>query len=236
MTLDLRPEIAQGLETLASAQGLSVEDYLQRLVARELPAPTADAPLSNESGMVWERGLLVYKTGNRLPSHVVDDAIRRLHDERSQHILGNRSLKRFFDSSALVPVFYADHEHHDASTSVYLTATKDDFCARRSLGELYATLTGLPVRPRITGPEAISVVDEIRERLSLVALTDGEYLSTLESASPAIIGSAFYDWLIAKCALKVGATTLITWNVKHFNRFGPDIAQLVRTPFEILER
>ena len=42
MTLDLRPEIAQGLETLASAQGLSVEDYLQRLVARELPM-TADA-------------------------------------------------------------------------------------------------------------------------------------------------------------------------------------------------
>lgn len=42
MTLDLRPEIAQGLETLASAQGLSVEDYLQRLVARELPT-MADA-------------------------------------------------------------------------------------------------------------------------------------------------------------------------------------------------
>ena len=42
MTLDLRPEIAQGLEALASAQGLSVEDYLQRHVARELPT-MADA-------------------------------------------------------------------------------------------------------------------------------------------------------------------------------------------------
>jgi len=143
-------------------------------------------------------------------------------------------LKRFFDSSALVPVFYADHERHDVSTSVYLTATKDDFCARRSLGEVYATLTGLPVRPRIKGPEAISVVDQIRERLSLVSLSDAEYLSALGSASPAIIGGAFYGWLIAKCALKVGATALITWNVRHFNRFGPEIAQLVRTPFEIL--
>jgi hypothetical protein len=38
MTLDLRPEIAEGLETLASAQGLSVEEYLQRLVAREVSA------------------------------------------------------------------------------------------------------------------------------------------------------------------------------------------------------
>ena len=42
MTLDLRPEIAQGLETLASAQGISVEAYLQRLVARELPSIMAE--------------------------------------------------------------------------------------------------------------------------------------------------------------------------------------------------
>jgi hypothetical protein len=42
--MDLRPEIAQGLETLASACGLSVEDYLQQLVARELPPTAADAP------------------------------------------------------------------------------------------------------------------------------------------------------------------------------------------------
>jgi hypothetical protein len=36
MTLHLRPEIASGLETLANAQGLSVEDYLKQLVEREL--------------------------------------------------------------------------------------------------------------------------------------------------------------------------------------------------------
>jgi len=140
----------------------------------------------------------------------------------------------FFDSSALVPVFYADHEHHEASAAVYLNGTKDDFCARRSLGEVYATLTGLPVRPRITGPNALSVVEQIRERLTLVSLSDGEYLSALDSASPAIIGNAFYDWLIAKCALKVGATNLITWNVKHFKRFGLEISGIVKTPLELL--
>lgn len=48
MTLDLRPEIAEGLATLASVQGLSVEDYLQRLVSRELPAPTSDVHDSSE--------------------------------------------------------------------------------------------------------------------------------------------------------------------------------------------
>jgi predicted nucleic acid-binding protein len=143
-------------------------------------------------------------------------------------------LNRFFDSSALVPVFYADHQHHEASAKVYLAATKDDFCARRSLGEVYTILTGLPVRPRITGPEAISVVGQIRERMTLVSLNDSEYLSALDSASPSVVGGAFYDWLIAQCAIKAGATSLITWNVKHFNRFGQEVASLVRTPLEIL--
>jgi hypothetical protein len=91
MIIDIRPDIAEGLEVLASSQGLSVEEYLDRLVARELPEPMPDAPSSHESGMVWENGLLVYKTGKPLPTHVVDDVIARIREERSQHILGNDS-------------------------------------------------------------------------------------------------------------------------------------------------
>jgi hypothetical protein len=52
-------------------------------------------------------------------------------------------LKRFFDSSVLVPVFYADHSQHASSTKIFLASGKDDFCALRTLGEVYATLTGL---------------------------------------------------------------------------------------------
>lgn len=85
----------------------------------------------------------------------------------------------------LVPVFYADHQHHEASAKVFLGAGKEDFCALRTLGEVYATLTGLPVRPRITGPEGIAIVNQIRERLSIVSLTEQEYISALEAASPA---------------------------------------------------
>jgi predicted nucleic acid-binding protein len=73
-------------------------------------------------------------------------------------------LKRFFDSSVLVPVFYADHPQHPSSTKLFLEAGKDDFCALRTLGEVYATLTGLPVRPRIAGPEGMRIVMQIRER------------------------------------------------------------------------
>jgi hypothetical protein len=90
MALHLRPDIEAGLTALASASGLSVEDYLRELVERELPAHTSVAN-SESPGMVWENGLLVYRTGKPLPTHVVDDAIRRSREERSQRLLGSRT-------------------------------------------------------------------------------------------------------------------------------------------------
>ena len=145
-------------------------------------------------------------------------------------------MKQFFDSSVLVPVFYADHPQHIPSTKMFLSAGKEDFCALRTLGEVYATLTGLPVRPRITGPEGLSIVKQITERLTIVALGEREYVSALESAaSGAIVGAAVYDALIAQCALKAGAETLLTWNVRDFTRLGSAIAKITKTPPELQE-
>jgi predicted nucleic acid-binding protein len=141
-------------------------------------------------------------------------------------------LKLFFDSSVLVSVFYADHPNHDASTRIFLTADKEDFCALHTVAEVYTTLTGLPVRPRITGPEGVAIVKQIRERLTLVSLSEQEYVATLESSSPTVVGNAAYDALIASCAVKAGARILLTWNIKHFMRLGPDVARIVKTPAE----
>ena len=91
MTLDVKPEVAAALEALASAQGLSVEDYLEQLVERELPPKPEDTALSEGSGMVRENGLFVYCTGRPLPLRVVDDAIRQVREERARHILGKHS-------------------------------------------------------------------------------------------------------------------------------------------------
>jgi hypothetical protein len=91
MTLDLRPEIAAALEALASAKGLSMEDYIQQLVEHELPFKLEDTTPSEASGMVWENGLFVYRTGRPLPLRAVDDAIRQVREERAQHILGKHS-------------------------------------------------------------------------------------------------------------------------------------------------
>ncbi len=81
MTLDLKPEIATGLSEIATSRGLSVEDYLEQVVERELSAFFDQSQSAQDSGMVWENGLFVYGAGTALPDHVVDDAINRSHQK-----------------------------------------------------------------------------------------------------------------------------------------------------------
>lgn len=146
-------------------------------------------------------------------------------------------MRRFFDSSVLIPVFYADHPEHASSTKLFLASGQEDFCALHTLGEVYATLTGLPLRPRISGPEGIAIVKQIRERLTPVTLDVQEYTKALDSASSgAIVGAAAYDALIAHCALKAKVDVLLTWNLRDFRRLGPAVARLVKTPSELQSR
>jgi len=91
MTLDIKPEIAAALESLASAKGLSVEDYLEQLLEKELSLkPEGPAPTEG-SGMVLENRILVYSTGRTVPLRAIDDAIRQVREERAQYILGKHS-------------------------------------------------------------------------------------------------------------------------------------------------
>jgi hypothetical protein len=49
-------------------------------------------------------------------------------------------------------------------------------------------------------------------------------------AAAGVTGGGIYDAVLGHCALKAGAGTIYTWNVKHFNRLGPEIARRVATP------
>ena len=77
VTLNLKPEVEAGLLAEAQASGMTLEDYLQHLVEKELSAKGTSTQATEESGMVWENGLYVYRTGRPLPTYVVDDAVRR---------------------------------------------------------------------------------------------------------------------------------------------------------------
>lgn len=74
-------------------------------------------------------------------------------------------------------------------------------------------------------------LENIRERLALIALTGEEYHATVEEAAEAgVIGGTIYDALIARCALKARADVVYTWNTRHFEQLGPAIAKRLRTP------
>jgi predicted nucleic acid-binding protein len=141
-------------------------------------------------------------------------------------------VKAFLDTSVLVATFYADHQHHPPSIDLFLRfGKKDACCGAHSLAEVYATLTGVPGKRRVSGDEAMLFLGDIRERLTLAAL-DGQEVFEMaeESAASGLAGGAIYDAILGHSALKPKAEVIYTWNPKDFLRLPPAIASRVTTP------
>ncbi len=138
----------------------------------------------------------------------------------------------FFDTSVLVPVFYGDHVHHTASLERFIQFDKSTgCCGAHSLAEVFATLTRMPGKHRISGEQAMLFIGSIRERLSIIALNGDEYADALEaSAALGIIGGNIYDAMLAHCAIKSQAETIYSWNSRHYMQCGPEVTRRLRTP------
>jgi predicted nucleic acid-binding protein len=141
-------------------------------------------------------------------------------------------VKAFLDTSVLVAVFYGDHVHHEASLALFLQFDRSTgCCGAHSLVEVYATLTRMPGRHRISGEQAMLFIGDVRERLSIVALDGNEYADALEtSASLGIVGGGIYDAVLAQCAVKAGAEAIYTWNIRHYALCGMGVAGILRRP------
>ncbi len=125
-----------------------------------------------------------------------------------------------------------DHEHHDASLKVFLDADrKQGCCGAHSLAEMYAALTRLPGKHRLSGDQVMLLLQNIRERLTIVSLGADEYYAVLEEmAAEGVAGGTVYDGLLARCALKAKAETIYSWNIKHFQQFGSEVTARLKTP------
>lgn len=88
ITLELRPELEAGFLAQADAVGVTPENYLSLLVERELSAQEIPDDPDEGSGMVWEDGLLVHRTGKPLPAYLALDPVGYFRDQRTRHILG----------------------------------------------------------------------------------------------------------------------------------------------------
>jgi predicted nucleic acid-binding protein len=141
-------------------------------------------------------------------------------------------MKGFFDTSVLVPLFYRDHVHHRPSQDLFIQFNQaTGGCGAHSLAEVYATLTRMPGKRRISGQQAMLFIGNIRERLSIIALNSEEYADSLQaSAVLGMVGGGIYDALLAHCALKAKAEAIYTWNMRHYTLCGREVVGRLRTP------
>ncbi len=90
-----------------------------------------------------------------------------------------------------------------------------------ALVEAYAVLTRLPAPHRLAGSDAIALLDSnFIGQGRVVALDASAYRALVRQApGDGITGGRTYDAVIAACALKGKATTLLTLNERHFVQF-----------------
>jgi predicted nucleic acid-binding protein len=135
-------------------------------------------------------------------------------------------MKEFFDTSVLIGAFWRGHPHHEATLKLLSAANKrKSACAMHTLADVYATMTALPVKDVIPPDQAPLFVQEVRDRLTVVTLTEKEQAAALHFTSGRI-----YDALLLRCAAKVKAEAIYTWNLKHFRAINPALADRIHTP------
>jgi predicted nucleic acid-binding protein len=92
-------------------------------------------------------------------------------------------------------------------------------------------MTALPVKDIIPPDQALLFVLEVRDRFTVVTLNVGEYYDTIRQAADRGFASGrIYDALLLRCAAKVEAEVIYTWNVKHFKAIDPSQAHKIQNP------
>jgi predicted nucleic acid-binding protein len=141
-------------------------------------------------------------------------------------------MRDFFDTSVLVAAFWRGHAQHESSLRLFASATREECaCGIHTLAEVYASMSALPVKPMIPSEQAFLFVEEIRQRLSLISLSEREYLAAIQNASQqGLTGGRIYDALLLRCAAKCDARNIFTLNLKHFQSIAPGLADRMRIP------
>jgi len=92
-------------------------------------------------------------------------------------------------------------------------------------------MTALPVRPPIAPDQALLFLEQLRERVTIVPLSENDYLETARKAAQlALTGGRIYDALLLATARKVDAKHVYTWNMRHFQQIAPELERRIRTP------
>jgi len=135
-------------------------------------------------------------------------------------------MKTLFDTSVLVAAIVEPHPMHTRALP-WLQRAKageiDFLVAGHTLAELYAVLTTLPLKPRVSPLTAWRLVhDNVETSAKIVSLSPSDYKDTVKHISElGLTGGIIYDALIVKAAQKSGVERLLTFNADDFIRLWP---------------
>ena len=144
-------------------------------------------------------------------------------------------MKILLDTSVLVAAMVESHPEHERAfpwLKRIIDGKNEGYVAIHSLAELYAVLTVLPVRPRISPHSAHElIVRNVLQNFEVITLGPSDYLTVIESLSSlGIVGGATYDALIMHAAISVKMDRIVTFNLRDFRRISPGLADIIVSP------
>lgn len=101
--------------------------------------------------------------------------------------------------------------------------------AAHALTEAYSVLTRFPAPHRLAPADAWAVLDvSFAQSGTIITLTTSQHVALLARiAKEGVGGGRVYDAIIAACAAKAGAATLLTFNARHFDFAAKELAVVV---------
>ena len=135
-------------------------------------------------------------------------------------------MKIFFDTNVLVAASERNHPQYGPARPALLRVARGQdvgYMSSHSIAEFYASLTRLPVQPRIHPLEAARIITEnIVPYFKLVPVRKSDYLHAMNAVATAgWAGAKIYDALLLRCAETSGASRIYTFNLADFRQLAP---------------
>ena len=125
-----------------------------------------------------------------------------------------------------------EEEVHHARAAEALSGIRDGFTSTHALAETFATLTSGRLEIQLMPEEADEIIGaNVVERLRVIELPLSDYRAAMKgSQGVGARGGAIFDMLHLQAARRGRARRILTINVRHFQIFAPDLADLIALP------
>ncbi len=141
-------------------------------------------------------------------------------------------MKVCFDTSMIVAALLQQHPHHSSAFPHFQAVRKgktQGHVTTHGLAELYATLTALPLKPRLLPADVRRLIDHsVLPHFALIPLGSAEYQEALHlTVAQNLMSGAIYDALHLVGARAANCKKLYTLNHRHFRALAPGDSMIV---------